>query len=125
MHDGTAYYDFSDSQLLSRLTKEGVSVTIADLEAINLEDSVSSEQIANFYHASYMLVKYINETYGHEVLMEMFYEAGKKPFHDSTLNDAFKINNQITTGEVIQSVLGVTKAELSEGYLAWLEHQEL
>lgn len=55
----------------------------------------------------------------------LFYEAGKKPFHDSTLNDAFKINNQITTGEVIQSVLGVTKAELSEGYLAWLEHQEL
>ncbi len=125
MHDGTAYYDFNDSRLLTRMTKEGVSVTIADLEAMDLESTVSSEQISNFYNASYMIVKYMNDTYGHDVLMEIFYEAGKKPFHDSTLNEAFEINNQKTTGEVIQSVLGLTKAELSEDYLAWLDNQDI
>ena len=125
MYDGTAYYEFSDSSLLTRMTKEGVSVTIADLEALDLESTVSSEQIANFYNASYMIVKYMNNTYGHDVLMEIFYEAGKKSFHDSTLNEAFESNNQKTTGEAIQTILGLTKAELSEAYLAWLDDQDI
>ncbi len=67
-----------------------------------------------------MYVRYISEIYGHDTLMALFKEAGKKPFHDSTLNESFEKNNQISTGEVIQEVLKVSKQELSDAYLEWL-----
>ncbi|BES63743.1 hypothetical protein SANA_01820 [Gottschalkiaceae bacterium SANA] len=121
MYDGTAYYDFSDSSLLSRMTKAGVSQTIGQLESLDVSSDLTGEQIVNFYNTSYLLVKYICDSYGHEVLMDLFYEAGKKPFHDSTLNDTFESNNQKTANEVFQSVLGVTKEEISTEYLEWLE----
>lgn len=120
MYDGTAYYDFRDSSLLSRMTRSGVSQTIGQLESLDVSSNLTGEQIVNFYNTSYMLVKYICDTYGHEVLMDLFYEAGKKPFHDSTLNESFRSNNQETADEVFQSVLGTTKEEISAAYLEWL-----
>jgi hypothetical protein len=121
MYDGTAYYDFSDSSLLSRMTKAGVSQTIGQLESLDVSSDLTGEQIVNFYNTSYLLVKYICDSYGHEVLMDLFYEAGKKPFHDSTLNETFESNNQKTADEVFQSILGMTKEEVSTEYLKWLE----
>jgi|GEM_PF-228824 len=125
MHDGSAYYPFEDSSLLSRISKDGVALSIAELEAMDLSGQVTPEQITNFYNASYMYVKYICEAYGHDTLMDIFYEAGKKPFHDSTLNEMFEVNNQKTTQEAIQAVLGLSKEELSQEYLTWLDDQKI
>lgn len=125
MYDGSAYYGFETSSLLSKLTKRGVTKTLAEIEAIDLGSNLTGTQIRNYYNTSYMYVRYIFETYGRETLMDLFYEAGKKPFHDSTLNDTFEINNQITAGKVIEKILGLTKEELSEDYLEWLENTDI
>jgi len=98
-----------------------VSRTIEDLETNDYYSATTTEEIRSFYNTSYMYVRYIEEVYGREKLMDIFYEAGKKPFHDSTLNDTFEINNQKTADEVIMTVLNLTKDELSQAYLAWLE----
>lgn len=121
MYDGSAAYGFENSGLLSRMTKKGVEQTIKDIELRDLYSDLSSEEIRNYYNTSYMYVRYITETYGHDKLMDLFYEAGNKPFHDSTLNDSFEINNQKTAEEVIMTVLEISKEQLSEGYLYWLE----
>ncbi len=121
MYDGVAHYDHSHSRVLSNLTKDGVSKTLSELEGINLGSDLTSKQINDYYATSYMYVRFIAEIYGHDTLMDLFYETGKKPFHDSTLNSSFESNNQRTTGEVIQTVLGLTKNELSSEYLVWLE----
>lgn len=125
MYDGTAYYDFHDSSLLSRMTKAGVSQTIDQLESLDVSSNLTGEQIVNFYNTSYMIVNYICDTYGHESLMDLFYEAGKKPFHDSTLNETFESNNQKTADEVFQLILGMTKEEVSTEYLEWLETTDI
>lgn len=124
MHDGSAYYGFENSNTLRELSKVGVSNTIEDLENLDLGGNISRQEIVDFYNTSFMYVTYIRETYGRDTLMEVFYEAGKKPFHDSTLNDSFEKNNQITTEEVINYVLGISKKELSEDYLNWLEETD-
>jgi hypothetical protein len=121
MYDGSAYYGIENSRLLSSMTKEGVSQTIADLEARDLSQDLSQQEIYNFYSTSYMYVKFIDETYGREKLMDIFHEAGKKKFHDETMNDAFQSINQETAGEVLMTVLGLTKDELSQKYLVWLD----
>lgn len=121
MFDGTAYYGFDTSKLLRSTTKENVSKTIEYIEEHDLNTDLSTEEVYCFYTTSYMYTRYICETYGHETFMDLFREAGKKPFHDSTLNDTFEQENQKTAEEVIETVLGLTKAELSEGYLKWLE----
>jgi len=121
MYDGSAAYGFENSSLLSRMTKKGVEQTIEDIELRDLYSDLTSEEIRNYYNTSYMYVRYIAETYGHDKLMDLFYEAGKKPFHDSTLNDSFEINNQKTADEVIMTVLEITKEQLSKEYLDWLE----
>jgi hypothetical protein len=125
MHDGSAYYDLNDSSLLSQLNKKGVSKTIRELEVKNLSTNLNKEEIANYYNTSYMIVKYIVDEYGHAVLMDLFYEAGKKPFHDSTLNKTFEVDNQKTAEEVFMKVLGLSTNELSEAYLNWLEAEDI
>jgi L-ascorbate metabolism protein UlaG (beta-lactamase superfamily) len=120
MYDGSAHYGFESSSLLSKMRISGVKKSIAELEAIDFSSNLSGDEIANFYNNSYMYVRYISEIYGHDTLMALFKEAGKKPFHDSTLNESFEKNNQISTGEVIQEVLKVSKQELSDAYLEWL-----
>ncbi|MCH4887772.1 hypothetical protein EZV73_09315 [Acidaminobacter sp. JC074] len=124
MFDGSAPHGIENSSLLSNLSRDSVTRTIADLEANDYYTATSNEEIRSFYNTSYMYVRYIEETYGREKLMDLFYEAGKKPFHDSTLNEAFESNNQKTADEVILTVLGLTKDQLSNGYLEWLEGLE-
>lgn len=121
MYDGTAYYGFETSRLLSSMKKNHVSLTLDYIEKHDLNTDLSTEEVYCFYNTSYMYTRYICETYGHETLMDLFREAGKKPFHDSTLNDTFEQENQKTAKEVIAKVLGLTKAELSANYLKWLD----
>ncbi len=125
MYDGSAHYGFETSGLLSKLKKWNVKMSISELEAIDLESDLSMKEITNYYNTSYMYVRYIIETYGRDVLIDLFNEAGKKSFHDSTLNDSFKVNNQVTTDEVIQSILKIRKDELSASYFEWLKTVEL
>jgi len=121
MYDGSAHYGFESSRLLSSITKEGVSNTIEYIEEHDLNTDLTTQEIYNYYQTSYMYVRYICETYSHDTLMDLFYEAGKKPFNDSTLNDTFENQNQDTASEVLLSVLGLSKEELSDNYLQWLD----
>ena len=121
MYDGTAYYGIDSSALLSNISKKNISHTIDYLERNDLNNDLSKQEIYNFYNSSYMYVRYIMEVYGRDTLMDLFLEAGKKPFHDSTLNKAFEKENRDTAAEVLVTVLGVTKKELSKAYLTWLD----
>ncbi len=121
MYDGSAYYGFETSKLLSDITKDHVSYTIEYMEANDLTKDITTQEIYNFYNTSYMYVRFIVDVYGRDKLMDIFYEAGKKPFHDSTLNDTFEYENQQTASEVLITVLGLTKEEFSAEYMAWLD----
>lgn len=122
MFDGSAYYDHTSSTLLSSMTKEGVSLSIQDLELMDLSSvTITRQEITNFYNSGFLYMKYIHDTYGRHKMIELFTEAGKKPFHDSTLNETFYMENQKTATEVIQTVLGLSKQELSRAYLTWID----
>ena len=95
MYDGTAYYGIDSSALLSNISKKNISHTIDYLERNDLNNDLSKQDIYNFYNSSYMYVRYIMEVYGRDTLMDLFLEAGKKPFHDSTLNKAFEKKTEI------------------------------
>ena len=121
MYDGSAYYGFETNKMLSLITNENVANTIQYMETNDLTKDLTKEEIYNFYNTGYMYVRFIDQVYGRDKLMDIFYEAGKKPFHDSTLNETFESDNQQTASEVIMTVLGMTKEELSTEYLAWLD----
>ena len=121
MYDGSAYYGLETSKLLSDITKDHVSYTIEYMEANDLTKDITTQEIYNFYNTSYMYVRFIVDVHGRDKLMDIFYEAGKKPFHDSTLNDTFEYENQQTASEVLMTVLGLTKEEFSAEYMAWLD----
>ncbi len=121
MYDGSAFYGLDKSKTLANLNIDNVSFSIEHLEKIDLGSDLTEQQISEFYGTSYMYVRYICETYGRDTLLKMFYEAGKKPFHDSTLNYTFEQVNQQTANEVLQSVLGLTKEQLSSNYFEWLD----
>jgi len=89
------------------------------LETLDLYN-VEGKVVGDWYNTSYMYVRYIIETYGHDTLMDIFYEAGKKPFNSSVLNENYDVDNILTTADVIERVLGLTKETLSEDYTQWL-----
>lgn len=124
MYDGSAFYDHSHSGLLSTLTKDQVSLTIDEVENLDLHISPTTEEVYAFYNTSFMYFKFIAEEYGHDKIMAMFHEAGKKPFHESNFNPDFYRINKETASDVIRKVLGMTKAELSIEYLVWLEETD-
>lgn len=121
MYDGSAPNGFHESATLSAMTEEGITTTIDKMEQVNLADVSDRQEVVDFYTAGYMYIRYIDEVYGRETLMEIFNEAGKKPYQDSALDDEYEIKNQQTASEVFMTVLGLTKAQLSQEYLAWLE----
>ncbi|MCK5128284.1 MAG: hypothetical protein KAQ68_00420 [Clostridiales bacterium] len=120
MHDGSAYYGNSKSGLLANITKEQVQLSIAYLESVDMS-TAETAVVRAFYNASYMYMVYITENYGHDKLMALFYEAGKKPFNDSVTNPQFEINNIETMKEVLQDILGISKDTLSQDYMEWLD----
>lgn len=121
MYYGNAYFDHSKSGTLSNLKKENIGLTIEYLETMDLYNPDSRQDVFDWYNASYMYVVYLVETYGHDKFMELFYEAGKKPFNDSVLNENYYEDGINTLTEIMPSVLEITKDELTERYLEWLE----
>lgn len=124
MYYGNAYFDHSLSTTLSNIKLDEIDLTIEQLESTDLYNPDSQQEVWNWYNASYMYIYYIVETYGHDKLMEIFYEAGKKPFQSSVMNESFEKNNQQTLTEILPGILGLTKDELSENYLEWLKTQQ-
>lgn len=121
MYYGNAYFDHSKSTTLSNLKKENIGLTIEYLETMDLYNPESRQAIWDWYNASFMYVGYLIETYGHDKFMELFYEAGKKPFNDSVINENFYMDNINTLIDIMPEVLEITKDKLTERYLAWLE----
>ncbi len=106
---------------LGYATKEQVRVTVDFLENVDLWNATEQEETWDWYNASQMLTEYIIETYGHDQLMALFYEAGKKPYNENVMNVKFNEQNNTTMEEVLQTVLEITKEELTKDYWNWLD----
>jgi len=118
---GNAYYDYSLTGALSNIVKENLQQTIEALEATDLYNPSSQQEVWDWYNTSFGYVAYLVETYGKDTFMQLYYEAGEKPFNDSVTNENFKVDNIETTHAALETVLGVTPEQLSQDYLAWLE----
>lgn len=106
------------------MDKKDMFKDIEYLETLDLYN-VQGKIVGDWYNSSYMYVRYIIDTYGHDTLMDIFYEAGKKPFNSSVLNENFDMNNIQTTDEALETVLGLSKSQLSEAYFLWLDAMEI
>lgn len=118
---GNAFYDYALTNSLANMKKENLRQTIDELNATDLYHPGSQQEVWDWYDTGFGYVAYLVETYGHDRFMELFYEAGKKPFNDSVTNASFRDDNIATTREVLQSVLGITPEQLSQDYIAWLD----
>lgn len=125
MYYGNAYFGHEFSTILSALDKDSVQVTISELENTNIGNETDTQKIYDWYNTNYMYAAYLIETYGHEKYMELWYEAGKRPFNDSAANINFYSQNDQTFGEVLMAVMGITKDELSASYILWLETTDI
>ena len=125
MYYGNSYFGHEFSTILSALNKASVQVTIAELENTNIGNETDTQKIYDWYNTNYMYAAYLIDTYGHDKYMEIWYEAGKRPFNDSAANLNFYEQNDETFGEVLMTVLGITKEELSIAYLTWLETTDI
>jgi len=106
---------------LGYATKEQVRISIDDLENEDIWEASDQKETWDWYNASQMVTEYIIEKYGHDQLMALFYEAGKKPYNENVMNMDFTSQNNDTMGQVLQSVLGISKSELTEDYWNWLD----
>lgn len=125
MYYGNAYFGHEFSTILSTLEKASVHTTIEQLENTNIGEETDTQKIYDWYNTNYMYAAYLIETYGHDKYMEIWYEAGKRPFNDSAANLDFYSQNDATLGEVLMEILGLTKEELSNAYLSWLEETDI
>lgn len=125
MYYGSSYYGFENSKLLSSIKKENMRIPISELEVLDSSQLTETTDIYNWYGQNFMYTAYLIEKYGHDKYMELWYEAGKKPFNDSAANPNFYTQNNVTMGEVLMTVLGITKQELTDAYLAWLETTDI
>lgn len=125
MYYGSAYHGFENSAILSSLKKENLRMSVAELEVLDSSILTETEDIYNWYGQNFMYTAYLIDKYGHDKYMELWYEAGKKSFNDSAANPNFWSQNNNTMVEVLMTVLGITKQELTEGYLAWLENTDI
>ncbi len=106
------------------MDKNDMFKDIEYLETLDLYN-VQGKIVGDWYNTSYMYVRYIIETYGHDTLMDIFYEAGKKPFNSSVLNENFDMDNIQTTDDALEVVLGLSKEQLSEAYFLWLDTMDI
>jgi len=125
MYYGSSYYGFQNSKILSGLKKENVRMPIAELEVLDSSKLTDTEDIYAWYGQNFMYTAYLIDTYGHDKYMELWYEAGKKPFNDSAANPNFYSQNNETMGEVLMKVLNLTKQQLTDSYLDWLETTDI
>lgn len=120
MYYGNIHYEKYVVGETRPMAYDEVNKDIDYLESLDLYNAPGDE-VRRWYNNSYMVVNYLVETYGHDELMALFYEAGKKPFNSSVFNENFDEDNITTTEEVLKTVLGLTKEELSVNYLEWLK----
>lgn len=125
MYYGSSYYGFENSKLLSSIEKENMMMPISKLEVLDSSRLTETQDIYNWYGQNFMYTAYLIETYGYDKYMEIWYEAGKKPFNDSAANPNFYSQNNETMTEVLMTVLGLTKQQLTNDYLAWLETTDI
>ena len=125
MYYGSSYYGFENSKLLSSIEKENMRMPISELEVLDSSRLTETQDIYNWYGQNFMYTAYLIETYGYDKYMELWYEAGKKPFNDSAANPDFYSQNNETMGEVLKTVLGLTKQQLTDDYLTWLETTDI
>jgi len=125
MYYGSAYHGFENSKLLSSIEKGNMAISVAELEVFDSSQLTETQDIYNWYGQNFMYTAYMIETYGHDKYMELWYEAGKRPFNDSAANPNFYSQNNETMKDVLSTVLGITKDQLTAGYLAWLETTDI
>lgn len=118
---GNAYYEYSLTNSLANMNKDNLKQTIDALNAMDMYHPETQQQVWDWYNTGFGYVAYLVETYGHDRFMELYSEAGKKPFNDSVTNETFKQDNIETTREALETVLGITPEQLSADYLAWME----
>ncbi|MBN2794522.1 MAG: hypothetical protein JXR88_03885 [Clostridia bacterium] len=123
LHYGNYDLEGGNPLTLGYSTKEDLRWSIEALGHDEMWDASSQEETLNWYNASAMYVAFIVDVYGHETLMEMFYEAGKKPYHENIMNASFKDLNNKTFDEVVESVLKIDTEALTNLYYEWLEKQ--
>ncbi len=83
-------------------------------------EATEQSETWSWYDTAHMYTYYIIEKYGHDKLMDMFYEAGKKPYNENVMNPDFAKQNAETMSEVMEKVLGQTKDEFYNDYIDWL-----
>ena len=88
--------------------------------ADGLWEATEQSQTWSWYDTAHMYTYFIIEKYGHDKLMDMFYEAGKKPYNENVMNPNFEKQNAETMSEVLEKVLGQTKEEFYNEYIEWL-----
>ena len=120
MYYGNIYFEENVKGEIRAIDYSDMRKGIDYLESVDLYNT-SGEEVRNWYNNSYLITRYIIETYDHDTVMALFYEAGKKPFNNSVTNDNYYMDNRITTHEVIETVLGMTTDELSDQYKLWLD----
>ena len=125
MYYGSSYFGFENSKILSSLIKENLRMPIAELEVLDSSKLTETDDIYTWYGQNFMYTAYLIDTYGHDKYMEIWYEAGKKPFNDSAANPNFYSQNNETMSEVLMTVLGLTKQQLTDEYLEWLETTDI
>jgi len=118
---GNAYYDYSLSNALAHMKLRNMAQSIDHLNQTDMINPSTQQEVWDWYNTGFSYVTYLIETYGHDQFMELFYEAGKKPFNDSVTNENFKQDNIATTSAALETVFGMTPEQLSENYLVWLE----
>ncbi len=125
MYYGSAYHGFENSTILSSLKKENLRMSVSELEVLDSSILTETKDIYNWYGQNFMYTAYLIDKYGHDKYMELWYEAGKKSFNDSAANPNFWSQNNETMGEVLMTVLGITKQELTDAYMTWLETTDI
>ena len=122
---GNAYYDKADSGSLADFFKDHLEKTINKLERMDLYTTTDKTEVHDWYNTSFAYVAYIVDVYGQQAIIDMLNEAGKKNFNSSVANDNFNAENNQTTKEVIQKVLGISEEKLSKQYVEWLKPTHL
>jgi len=98
-----------------------VKVTIEWLETADMLTEDDRTVIDLWYNASGMFVEFLRAEYGEDMINDMLYLAGEKPYNDRSENPNFETDNAETQAEVFEAIYGKTKEELQEEYYNWLD----
>ena len=120
LYYGNGYFESQTSFALSNMDYDKVTLTIEQLDQMDLYEATDQSQVIGWYNATYLYIKFLEQKYGKDKIVEMLEYAGEKPFNDSTENNNFKADNIATTDEAINAVLNISVDQLSNEFLDWL-----